>query len=262
MGIYAITGGTKGIGAKTKALLEEAGHKVINIDVNGGEICADLGTREGREYVLGELHTRCSDGLDGLILNAGIASGKSFSRVISVNYFGAVTIAEGAYDLLKMKKGCCVVTVSASNAYMTRTPLYVDELLVNCGDEARIGRLVDTFDPREVDIAMYCSTKIGLTRWVRRTAPSWAAKGVNLNAVAPGGVNTTIMAGATGLKADMSLAKSLPMPTAYWESRLLEPDEVAGALAFLALLPAKGISGEILFCDGGTSSLLHSDSFY
>ncbi len=262
MGIYAITGGTKGIGLKTKTLLEEAGHEVINIDVDRGEICADLGTREGREYVLNALHTRCPDGLDGLILNAGIASGKSFSRVISVNYFGAVTIAEGCYDLLKMKKGCCVVTASGSNAYMTRNTFYIDELLVNCGDEDRIGRLVDTFDPEEVDIAMYCSTKIGLTRWMRRTAPSWAANGVSLNAVAPGGVNTTIMVGATGLKADMNLAKSLPMPTVYWESRLLESNEVAGALAFLAFLPAKGISGEVLFCDGGTSSLLHSDNFY
>jgi hypothetical protein len=60
----------------------------------------------------------------------------------------------------------------------------------------------------------------------------------------------------------MNLAKSLPMPTAYWESRLLEPDEGAGALAFFAQLPAKGISGEVLFCDGGTSSLLHSDNYY
>jgi NADP-dependent 3-hydroxy acid dehydrogenase YdfG len=63
MGIYAITGGTKGIGKKTKALLEEAGHKVININVDCGEICADLGTREGRKYVLDALHAAVPTGL-------------------------------------------------------------------------------------------------------------------------------------------------------------------------------------------------------
>ena len=39
MGIYAITGASSGIGAKTKELLIQQGHKVINIDLKDGDIC-------------------------------------------------------------------------------------------------------------------------------------------------------------------------------------------------------------------------------
>ena len=42
MGIYAITGASSGIGAKTKELLIQQGHKVINIDLKDGDICVNL----------------------------------------------------------------------------------------------------------------------------------------------------------------------------------------------------------------------------
>ena len=39
MGVYAITGASSGIGAKTKELLQQRGHEVINIDLKDGDIC-------------------------------------------------------------------------------------------------------------------------------------------------------------------------------------------------------------------------------
>ena len=48
MGIYVITGATSGIGAKTAEILRERGHEVVNIDLNGGDINANLATKEGR----------------------------------------------------------------------------------------------------------------------------------------------------------------------------------------------------------------------
>ena len=36
MGIYAVTGGSSGIGAKTVELLKQKGHEVLNIDLRGG----------------------------------------------------------------------------------------------------------------------------------------------------------------------------------------------------------------------------------
>ena len=39
MGVYAITGASSGIGAKTKELLLQKGHEVINIDLKDGDIC-------------------------------------------------------------------------------------------------------------------------------------------------------------------------------------------------------------------------------
>jgi hypothetical protein len=67
---------------------------------------------------------------------------------------------------------------------------------VNCGDEARIGRLVDTFDPRSGHRNVLLH-KIGLTRWVRAPRRPGRQRG-QPERRRPGGVNTTIMVGATG----------------------------------------------------------------
>lgn len=62
MGIYAITGASSGIGAKTKELLEADGNRVINIDLKGGDICVNLASEAGRQKAIDELHRLCPDG--------------------------------------------------------------------------------------------------------------------------------------------------------------------------------------------------------
>ena len=55
MGVYAISGASSGIGAKTKELLLQRGHEVINIDLKDGDICVNLATEEGRQEAVGGL---------------------------------------------------------------------------------------------------------------------------------------------------------------------------------------------------------------
>ena len=260
MGIYAVTGGTKGIGKSTVDILRAQGHDVLNIDIDGGDINADLGTAGGRESAVSQIHKNCPDGLDGLVCNAGIGPIPIFklSYILSVNYFGTVAIAEGLYDLLKMKKGNCVVTLTSASSFSHRGRYSVDALLNNCGDEARIGRLVDTFNQQEAGNAIYLSTKVALAHWVRRVSSSWAAHGVNINAVAPGAVDTTIM---HGFKKPEEGLFDIPMPTLFRQQRVMDPADVAHALAFLVLPGAKGISGAILSCDAGTTAILDNDKF-
>ena len=52
MGIYVITGATSGIGAKTAEILRSRGHEVVNIDLKGGDINANLATKDGRAAAL------------------------------------------------------------------------------------------------------------------------------------------------------------------------------------------------------------------
>ncbi len=263
MGTYIITGGTKGIGAEAVRFLLDEGQTVVNVDITGGDINADLGTAEGRQKVIDAVHEQYPDGIDGLILNAGISLKKPPSRVLSVNYFGAVAVAEGLYDLLKLKKGACVVTVSGSIAYIERTKYYVDKLLTDCGDEERIGRLVDSFAPEHAGNNVYGSTKIALVRWVRRLAPSWAAAGVNLNALAPGAVDTTIMPDTQEFRDGFeTIIMGMAMPTVYKEHRMMHAVEVGPALASMVLPHMKGVCGAVLYCDGGTSAFLHSEKSY
>ncbi len=262
MGVYAVTGGTKGIGFDAVKALSGWGHDVINIDIDNGDICADLGTPRGRRTVIDELHRRCVDGLDGFLSNAGIVLAKKPSTVLSVNYFGAVTVAEGVYDLLKKKRGSCVFTASGSIVYAKRDMYFVDELLTNCGDEERIGRLVDSFDPLQAKNAIYASTKIAIVRWVRRTAPSWIKNGVTLNAIAPGAVATSILGSPDGVRGDDETMIALPMPMVYWQREVMQTSDLGSVLAFLALPEAKGCIGSVVYCDGGTSSLLDHEKFY
>ncbi|MEG0072766.1 MAG: short-chain dehydrogenase, partial [Raoultibacter sp.] len=56
MGIYTITGASSGIGARTAEILKERGHVVVNIDLRGGDINANLASKEGRASALKELH--------------------------------------------------------------------------------------------------------------------------------------------------------------------------------------------------------------
>ena len=266
MGIYVVTGGTKGIGGKTVELLRDNGHETINIDIDGGDINADLGTAEGRLFSIAQVHERCPDGLDGLVCNHGIVGlpGFKLSYILSVNYFGALAVIDGLYDLLKMKNGKCAVTVSGAIAYANRknNKYFVDGLLNNCGDEARIGRLVDTFEHLEDGVmgnTMYQASKIALARWVRRVSATWAAHGVSINAVAPGGVDTTIMHGFRPPENDTFV---YPMPAYFGQRRAMAPVDLAEVLAFLVTCETNGISGAVLFCDAGANTVIDTERYY
>ncbi len=266
MGVYVVTGGTRGIGASAADILEQKGHTVVRSASKKSDLDADLGTKEGRAQLIDGVHRLFPEGIDGLISNAGIASTRPISRVISVNYFGAVAVMQGLFDLLQKKNGrvCCVT--SASLAYDMRdgdkSKFYVDNLLVNCEDEERIGKLVDTFDPVEVDNAIYGSTKIALARWIKRTAPGWAVKGVRLNGLAPGATATSIMDGVEDMGEDLDVIFAFPIPMYYGRKHFLVPEEVGKAVAYMVSEDIGGICGETLYCDGGCAAVLHADKYF
>ena len=282
MGKYVITGGTKGIGGKAAEIIRNHGHEVINIDIDNGDINADLGTSEGREKAISQVYDLCPKGLDGLICNAGIAGLSMFkpSYVLSVNFFGTLAIAEGLYKLLKMKRGNCAVTLTGTTTYGRNGKYSVVQLLTDCGDEQRIGRLVDSFEQEsigrhiknddpdngdhqgvsfhasDVGNCMYLSSKVALALWVRRISSTWAAHGVNINAVGPGAVDTTIMRGTVDMKDGLSI---FPIPALFGEERFMDPSDVAHVLAFLVLPGIKGMSGSIVYCDAGTNTVNNTE---
>mgnify|MGYP000021156499 CR=1 FL=1 len=225
MGIYAITGASSGIGAKTKELLIQQGHKVINIDLKDGDICVNLASQEGRQSAVDQLHTMCPDGLDGMICNAGVSGAcGNLGLIISLNYFGTVAVANGVYDLLKKKHGSCVVTVSNTISQGAGRKDIVD-LLNNIGDEKRVLSLISSMDSTNLSVgnSLYVSTKYALARWVRRVSATWAANGVRINAVAPGNVHTAMT--ATALQQRWLLMPFLSQPStvrsASWLQRKL-----------------------------------------
>lgn len=234
MGVYAITGGSGGIGLRVISQLEKQGHETINIDWKTGDIQADLSIPEGRQKVIDELHELHPEGLDGLILCAGVpGSCHDLRLILSLNFFGTISIIKGAYDLLEKKGGSCVATVSNAISQGDLRMDLADILNNNNEDELRILDLVSNLDENDLLTGnrLYVASKYALARWVRRHSASYAANGVRINAVAPGNVNTSMT--ATMSVDEKTALNALPIPTKYGKETLMEPDEIASAINFL-----------------------------
>jgi NAD(P)-dependent dehydrogenase (short-subunit alcohol dehydrogenase family) len=96
----------------------------------------------------------------------------------------------------------------------------------------------------------YCVSKAAVNMMTKVMAIEWAARGVRVNAIAPGYVETEFIGGliARGVLDPTQLARRTPM------GRLGSSDEIAEAALFLATPAASFITGEILTVDGGWSS--------
>ena len=247
MGIYVITGASTGIGASAKKLLEDAGHEVFNIDYKDGDCCVDLSTCKGRKQAIDQVFGRYSEGIDGLICNAGVGPTAPPKTIFGLNFFAAVQMAEGLRCLLKKKKGNCVVTSSNSITNMTVRMDWVD-MLTNVMDEERAMEYIADIPP-QLAASCYSSSKHALARWVRRVSPSWATDGLRINAVAPGNTTTPMTKGMTD--AQMEAALLIPIPTRYGRKEFLDAEEIAHVIVFLASPLASAMNGTILFADGG-----------
>lgn len=95
----------------------------------------------------------------------------------------------------------------------------------------------------------YCASKGGLVQITRVLASEWATNNIQVNAIAPGYVETDMTSGldeTPWLKED--IIQRTPM------ERLAQPDEVVGAAIFLASQASSYITGHILYVDGGWSA--------
>lgn len=97
-----------------------------------------------------------------------------------------------------------------------------------------------------VTVPGYAASKGGVAQLTKAFANEWAGRGVNVNAIAPGYVNTD-MNDALLADTERNTQISQRIPAARWGS----PDEMAGAVAFLASDDARYIHGTIVNVDGG-----------
>jgi len=266
MGVYVVTGGSGGIGGKTVEILRSQGHEVVNVDLKDADICANLATKEGRDYVIKTVHEMFPDGIDGLCCNAGVSGAcGNLKLIISLNYFGAVNLAHGLFGLLKKKGGSCVVTSSNTISQGAARPDLVDMLNYSQTkpiNEERILNIIEKFDDSSLTVgnSIYVTTKYALARWVRRVSASWAANGVRINTVAPGNVSTPMTATMSD-NAKAALA-ALPIPINYGTDDLMVPEDIANVIVFLVSPLAHGVNGNVMFVDGGTDALLNSEKVY
>ena len=186
---------------------------------------------------------------------AGLAGlpGRAGSLLASVNYFGTVDLLEGLRPLLR--PGGAAVAISSNST--TVQPAVPADLVEAClrHDEELSAQIADA----RGSLATYPATKLAVAHWVRRnaTGPDWAGSGIRLNAIAPGMIDTPMVA---GLRADAKagpMLDMLPIPA----GRPGRAEEIAAVVDLLLGPDGAFFCGSVVFCDGGSDALLRTNDW-
>jgi NAD(P)-dependent dehydrogenase (short-subunit alcohol dehydrogenase family) len=254
-----VTGSASGMGAATRARLEADGQRVIGVDLHDADVEADLASPAGREHALAAIAAMTESGgggLDGVVTWAGLAglTDRPGRLLAAVNYFGTVALLDGLRPLLAAGQDPAAVAVSSNST--TCQPGVPIDLVEAClsGDESDAQARADAVGA----LAAYPATKLAVAWWVRRHAPKaeWAGLGITLNAVAPGAVETPLLASTRADPTVGQFIDEFPIPV----GRTGTADELASVVAFLLGPDARFFCGSVLFVDGGTDAHLRPDA--
>jgi 3-oxoacyl-[acyl-carrier protein] reductase len=238
-GCALITGGARGIGAATAHALSAQGWPVA------------VNYRQDREAAEAVAATLESDGGRAVAVQADVADGGAvrdlFASVterlgpVLVLVNNAGTRADSLAPQLDEGEWSRVIDTNLSAAYRT-TRRALGPML-----RARYGRIVNVASvvgPRaNAGQANYAASKAGLIGFTKTVAVEVARRGVTVNAVAPGLIETKLTEGISN-----GLAERVPA------RRTGTPEEVAACIRFLVSEEAAYVTGTTLTVDGGLSA--------
>lgn len=220
----------RGYRLASRAELDEAVRLARAEGVRALPLVADVRDPDGMRRAAAEAACAFGGGLDVLVANAGIAINGKLARpdpaawraMLDVNLTGALHSVQAVLPELRRPGGWIILVTSV---------------------QARTG---------SVESGAYAATKWGMTGLMKSLAGELGPEGIAVNAVAPTAVDTPMIRRATdgGGNADPCAARSghaLPVD-------VLEPKEIATAIAFLAGPGAGFVSGTTLDVNAGRSA--------
>lgn len=236
-----VTGASRGIGRATALALAAAGARVLvhfgsdeqaansvveTIRASGGsadKVAADLSAANGPHELARQVRALVGERLDILVANAGISKAspiaettvEDFDRLFAVNVRAPYFLVQQLLPVLG--EGSSVVLLSSLAAYNS------------------VGNL-----------SAYAATKGAIDTLVKHFAASLGERGIRVNAVAPGVVETDM---SNFAKTDAGREFTLGMQAL---KRMAQPDDIAGAALFLASDAARWVTGDTLRVDGGS----------
>ncbi|HYD79496.1 MAG TPA: SDR family NAD(P)-dependent oxidoreductase [Paucimonas sp.] len=239
--VAIVTGGAGGIGLATARRLAREGARIALADIDAAELDAaaarlkaegcgdvlpsvcDVAREEQVRAVVDQACDRFG-GLDIVVNNAGLmifkplaeSTGEEWKRVLDVDLLGAFYFIKHA--LLRMRTGGTIVNVSSIHALNT-SPL----------------------------VASYAAAKAGLLSLTRSAAIEGKPKGIRVNAVLPGAIDTPMLWENPNVKSGAERIDPADVGS---------PEDVAAAIAFLASDDAAFVQGAAILVDGGRLSKL------
>ena len=249
---YVVTGSASGMGKATAEILRSQGHEIITVDLRDADVNADLSTPEGRQAAISAIAAQSGGVIDALIHCAGSAAYRP--STMALNYFGSVALLEGLRPLLAKGTDPRVVAVTSYAGLMNPDADMIAAALA--GDEAKALEL-----GAKQELANYTSSKAALAQWCRAAAvrPEWAGEGILLNTVAPGMVDTPMIAHRLATRESYEeFKRAMPLPV----DRPAKPEELAKIYIFLASPDNSFIVGQNIYADGGTEAVARGPQRY
>jgi NAD(P)-dependent dehydrogenase (short-subunit alcohol dehydrogenase family) len=237
-----VTGAASGIGAKTAALLAARGADVVSVDINrppdpvGRFIQIDLSARASIDQLIAAL----PDGLNGLANIAGLPPTRPPEMVVAVNLVGLKYLTTSLIP--KLADGAAIVNLAslaglgwadAKPAIDASAELDFDAVSAFCKAHGIEGA------------RSYFFSKEALIVWTMQNRWTWRARGIRMNAVSPGPVETPILKDfleTLGARAEEDM-RTMDRPG--------RPDDIAPVVAFLLSDDSGWIRGSNIPVDGG-----------
>jgi 3-oxoacyl-[acyl-carrier protein] reductase len=243
-----VTGASRGIGRATALALADAGARVLvhygrsvqdaeslvrTIRSKGGRadsILADLGTPDGASQLAEQVRSIIDDRLDVLVLNAGVSKAarisdhtvEDFDNLFATNVRGPFFLVQHLLPILGEGSNIAVITSIGARAVVGKPGLENPSILA------------------------YASTKGALETLVKNWAAILGPRGIRVNAVAPGVIDTDM---SNFTKTDAGREIALGMQAL---KRLGKPEDVADVVAFVVSDAARWITGATIPVDGGS----------
>jgi NAD(P)-dependent dehydrogenase (short-subunit alcohol dehydrogenase family) len=243
-----VTGAAGGIGSAIVQRLIEEGATVHGLDrsPNVEERLArqfahtgrfvphvvDLAHRAATDRAIGELRERLSGRCDILVNNAGISRWRSFAdsddelldSLLAVNLTAAFRITRALLAALEASGRASLINI-ASELALVGQPGY----------------------------SAYCATKGAVLAWSRALAVELAPRGIRVNALCPGPIDTPMLNAEFEALGDRARARAEEIATVPL-GRLGTPQDVAAVVAFLASDAATFVTGAAWAVDGGKTA--------
>jgi len=230
--------------ARTKEQIDTTAAEIRNMGRKALAIPTDVTKQEQIRMAVGETITHFGR-IDILCNNAGILINKPVINTAGGELQGGAAAYESASgEALTTEDWRRVINTNLTSAF-----LFAQEVGPHMMGQKK-GKVINVSstsgDEGTPLLSAYCVSKAGLNSFTRCLASEWAPFDINVNAIAPGIIDTAMS--APFLK-DANMAEALikPVPLA----RAGEPQEVACLALFLASVASDYITGQIFIIDGG-----------